>query len=247
MKDRQRYFLLVACLSTVILGCAATKTTSVTRNDNDTFCTQCPENGVPTTIKIQTHLKVGVYEQLYFSFDERLNELRSFTPPGGRHLKAKTEQIQTEKVIFVDVKRPAAGTLDYNLAFDSKQQKITQYESFAFDRTLEDSANLLAQLLPNVNPQTDTSTSDDPTEAFFTATDGTDSESAAKESKEFDDAEPTLLNGSEVDTVLVRERVVAVKIFDINAPDFEQQVQSFLERHMNNCNDCYGQNVILQH
>jgi len=242
MSNLRRQHLAILLLGAVVLtGCAATKTTSVTRNDNDSFCTQCPENGVPTTIKIQTHLKVGVYEQLYFSFDERLNELKSFTPPGGRHLKARTEQIETEKVIFVDVKRPAAGTLDYNLAFDSKGQKITQYESFAFDRTAEDTANLLAQLIPGVSPQADESSADPV--ANFAASEGTATD--PKASKEFESSEPMLLDGKEVDTVLVRERVVAVKIFDINAPDFEQRVQSFLAQHMNDCNDCYGQNAIV--
>lgn len=35
-----------------------------------------------------------------------------------------------------------------------------------------------------------------------------------------------------------QERTIAYQRFDINSPDFEQQVEEFANHHLNNCNNC---------
>jgi hypothetical protein len=37
---------------------------------------------------------------------------------------------------------------------------------------------------------------------------------------------------------MTKERVVAIAMFDINACDFEDQVRTFVEHHVNQCHDC---------
>ena len=233
----------VICLSflVAVCGCAAIRSTPVTRQDDHSYCAQCPANGVPVTIKVPTHLKVEVYEQLFFEFDGT-DTITLVNSDCKRNLKVRSEQLTTEKVIFVDVKRPAAGTLGYNLEFDSKGQSITQYESFLFDRTLEDSANLIAALVPDAAQQT--RTEEGTPDNSFAATAGT--ATSAKVSTVFADRKPTNFASKDSKTssasfdenVFTRERVVAYKIFDINGVDFEQQLERFVCTHLNACHNC---------
>ncbi len=118
---------------------------------------------------------------------------------------------------------------------------ITQYESFAFDRTLEDSANLMAQLIPEANKQSNLSTADfaqdtnfanrvSPNRLFREKSTVFDQ----REVKDFSNEKPAKFENN----IFTRKRVVAYKIFDINASDFEQRLQAFLSIHLNHCHDC---------
>ncbi len=61
--------LIFLMIVTSQLGCAPMRSTPVTRQDDDSFCVQCPANGVPVVVSIPTHLKVTVYEQLFFKIE----------------------------------------------------------------------------------------------------------------------------------------------------------------------------------
>ena len=240
-----KWGLVVVLLTSI--GCAAMRTTPVTRQDDDSFCTQCPANGVPVTIKVPTHLKVKIYEQLYFKIDGNTISLQN-KDDCKRNLKVATTPIKTDKVVFVDAKRPAAGQLSYNMEFNTDAQMITQYESYLFDRSLEDSANLIAQLVPDANqqPADRISKPDFSQDSGFANQDDPNATKAGDSSidkskqlpsrvvKNFDRSAAASFNAD----VFTRERVVAFKIFDINAADFESQLESFLSHHLNSCHDC---------
>ena len=229
--------LLLAGLFT---GCASMRTTPMKRLDDDSYCVQCPANGVPITVKVPTHLEVKIYEQLFFKIDGNTIKLQN-KEDCKRNLKVATTPIKTDKVIFVDPKRPGAGTSFYNMEFNTDAQMITQYESFVYDRTLDDSSNLVAQLVPGVEPQTPGEDPDVPGSLGATPGAAGNAENndvseflPSRVVKNFDQSGAASFNAD----VFTRERVVAFKIFDINAADFESQLESFLSHHLNSCHDC---------
>lgn len=230
MKVRMALLLLA-----IVAGCTSMRSTSLTRQDDDSYVhnEKVPTPGVPVTVKVPSHLELAVVETLYFYDADKedgqidLRRLDIFKKDDRRNIKVKSEIIKTEKVITVDFKRPAAGSLEYNLGFDTKEQYITQIETFLYDRTLEDAANLIAQVVPGALEQTP-GTKPTP-EAWSTSAHGTRPDPNAQG--------PTV--GEDISTdLMIKERVVAIARFDINACDFEEQVTAFLEYHVNACHSC---------
>ena len=155
--------MLIAILVAVTaLGCTSMRSTSLTRRDNDSFGKNgVPTKGVPVTVRIPTHLQLAVVETLYYvnkaeqgAAGIQLELLKDDFFGGKRNVKVKSNIIRTDKVMTVDMKRPAAGSLEYNLMFDSEAQFINQIESFLYDRTISDTANLIATVVPGAEPGT---------------------------------------------------------------------------------------------
>ena len=126
-----------------------------------------------------------------------------------RLLGVRTEVINTAKVFTVDFKRPGSGTLDLDLKFNEKQY-FDSIKSELEDTTIKDTAALISQVIGTVK-------------AFQTSAQG-----PSDDDKEF----------MQSMNIIRDTRVVAYRRFDINAVDFEHQVEAFVNQHLNNCDQC---------
>lgn len=214
-------WVLLASLTLLTIGCNSISSTLLNRTEDDTFfgnsngepCRKCqtrPFKGIPITLRVPTHFDIAIKETVLLRADSKKRLTRVFTP--RPQLFVDTQIVETDKVFTVDVKRPAAGTLEYTMAFGDNKDPLdnTQYfkqiKSHIVDKTISDVNAALQTILPLLpKPMTGRSTAADVPPP----------------------ADPGLSN------LLSENRVVAWKRFDLDAPDFEQQVACFLEQHMN--------------
>lgn len=219
---RLKLLCALACVTT--LGCSSVKSTVLNRTQDDVFfgnsngnpdgnCAARPFNGVPITLRVPTHLDIAVKETILlrtFGSGDKMLLVRLQTPI--RQLSIEAKLVETDKVFTVDVKRPAAGTLDYTMEFGDKTgdldntQYFKQIKSHIVDKTVQDADKALQTVLPLLRKATPASAGD------------TASDLAAQ--------------------VITETRTVAWKRFDLDTPDFEMEVGCFVEQHLNCCNNC---------
>jgi hypothetical protein len=239
-----RFTLLLTGLLLLQTGCTSMKSTMLNRLSDDSFVVNGkPTNGVPITVRIPTHLDIVVAERLFYydnDPDENFVDLeRVDFKDASRNFKVETTIIQTEKVMTVDFKRPAAGTMEYNLTFDSsdatkQQQYFKQIETMLYDRTLSDTADLVARFVPGAlagTPAAETATF-----GFSISRGGNTAAGGVVAGGDV----ATLTVGSKIDNYFVKDRVVAYRRFDLNDCDFEDQVGAFISHHINDCHSCQG-------
>lgn len=171
-----------------------------------------PFKGIPVTLKIPTHLDISIVETLMFVDQPESGKL-THLPLARRHLDVLPEVQVSDKVFTVDVKRPAAGSLDYEIEFQDGKgnpQYFSQVGYHVVDQTIRDITAVVANLKP-IGPLSGESTG----------------RASATKQKEGDGVvlEPMV-------------RTVAWKRFDLNAPDFEDQVLFFVNQHVNDCHSC---------
>lgn len=171
--------VLLLPLLALLAGCTSVSSTLVNRDDSDylhgnsngkpcCFTGQTkPLKGVPITLRLPTHLDIVIKENIFI---RKGNEapVRLHTP--HRHLFLEKELVETEKVFTVDPKRPAAGTLKYNMTFGDKENE-QYFKSIAFDiqdNTIKEVTNSLNTLLPLFKQMAKPAGADDtPTAASF--------------------------------------------------------------------------------
>ena len=204
--------------STLLAGCTSISSTFLQRAEDDAMLGISngktgihdharPFKGIPVTLKIPTHLDLAIVETLLFSDDPTSGKL-THLPLSKRHLDVQPSLQLSDKVFTVDLKRPAAGSLDYEIEFQNEKDSPQYFQQISYhvvDQTLKDISAVIANLKPI-----------QPTPAFPTAN-----------QKSSD--EPSL-------APLVR--TIAWKRFDIHAPDFEDQVLAFVNQHLNDCQSC---------
>lgn len=133
--------LIGACVITASLGCTSIQSTMVTRDESNQIWERhnCL-NGIPITLKVPTHLKVYVFHIHY------LDRIGDKVVPVELDVVVKDfahELMYTEKIFFVDFKRPPAGSS--NLRVDmTEEQYIDELQHDITDRTLSDTSKLLA-------------------------------------------------------------------------------------------------------
>lgn len=204
--------IILSCIS----GCTSISSTLVNRTDNDMFVGNSngepnmhsgarPFKGVPITVRVPTHVDVAIREKVrYYAADNSLTPIKT----RHRHLFVQTDLIYTDKVFMVDVKRPAAGTLDYTMEFGAlgddvdNRQYFKSLKSKIEDKTLADVSTAISTVLQAIPTSKDDGQNEE----------GTNKDTAG---------------------VIVEERTVAWKRFDIDAYDFEDQVSLFVDQHMN--------------
>jgi hypothetical protein len=203
---------LIALMS--ITGCQSISSTLLNRTDDDFFHGNSngeptcgdqarPYKGVPITVRVPTHLDVVVKQTVWIGRDEnkRLYQIPSEHP----HVFLETKLIETDKVFTVDPKRPAAGTMKYTLDFGDRTSVAdnSQYfKTIAYkitDQTINEVNASLQTLLPLLQRSSTT----------------------AKKTGA----------GDTIDDLIVAEEhtVIAWRRFDLDAFDFEAQVQCFVE------------------
>jgi hypothetical protein len=171
-----------------------------------------PYRGIPVKIKVRTHVDVYVKEKY---------ALARVGGPKSNQWEEKSlfSHEQPLRLLFVETKE-----------IKSDQVVITDFKrpaSGTIGLTMDfDDQNYFKNVGSTVNDSTIT----DSTALLTTVLTGTGifKSSLAGERNE------TVDTGS----LLWKERVVAYQRFDINAADFEQQMEDFLNCHLNDCNQC---------
>ncbi len=221
MLKKSLRIALLASLS----GCTSISSTMLNRTDNDVFvgnsngdtksCNQSrPFKGVPITVRVPTHLDVAIKESILLARDNR-DKLYQLTS-SKRHTFVEAKLVETDKVFTVDPKRSAAGTLTQTLTFGNKGTHADDPDNSQYFKTIaykiqDDTITKVNDSLTTLLPLLGKK----PTTGKSTAGGAT--------------------------LGIIQEEVsgvIAWKRFDLDAPDFEAQVECFIEEHLNRCDDC---------
>ena len=195
------------------LGCSSMTTVLLDRNEDGSLSRNCPNpiHGIPVMLKVPSHLDINVREVTYWSASD--NELTPINSPYS-HREVDSNLQYTEKMFVVDPMKPGAGTENYGFTFKSgvanpKSDSAGHgYLDSVTYRVEDKTITQSATLLANVLPLL----KKPPTLATKTS--------------------------AEAFGLITTSRVIAFRRFNINAPDFEQQVASFLDMYLNDCNRC---------
>jgi hypothetical protein len=138
----------LACLGLgLVTGCTSIRSTWY----GDDGCQTCEKTqkhlaGVPTTLDVPTHLHIKIVKTRYGRINKDTGAI-TFYP----ELEAKSvdvSQVVQKEIFTVDFKRPASGTLSYDVKFD--KQYITHVENSLDDKTIASVAALISQILKTV-------------------------------------------------------------------------------------------------
>ncbi len=218
--------LVVATLTSCVIGCTSISSTLLNRTDNDVFvgnsngepgvyCDARPFKGVPITLRVPTHLDVAIREKIYLRKLDTGKLVRVHTK--HRNLSVDPKIVETDKVFTVDPKRPAAGTLTSTLTFGSNPSTPGG----------NDNSQYFASIVNNIKDETII----DVTAALGTLLPTLKGLSTSQNDESGDD--------KSLGSQLIEEtRTVAWKRFDLDEPGFEHIVADFVSQHMNCCNTC---------
>jgi hypothetical protein len=143
-----RNLALLACLYFGLsTGCTSIRSTWY----GDDGCQTCEKakkhlRGVPTTLEVPTHLHVQILRTRYGSFNSTTGAVTFFPELDSKSVDVA--QVIQKEIFTVDFKRPASGTLAYDVKFD--KQYITKIENSLDDKTIASVANLISQVLKTV-------------------------------------------------------------------------------------------------
>lgn len=200
--------LLLFCVVLASIGCSSFKTNFLFRSeDNSHWQREKHLKGVPVTLKIPTHVRIDVIEKRYIFLgvgQKGIVDLKQNFPLRS----VEYTPIETEKMFLVDLKRPAAGTIDATLDFDAEQQYFNKIQNNVTDQTVDAVSALLEQVAPSGLLGAPTNEGDAATNPKF-----------SKRIKEV-------------------TTVVASKVFEFDSPGFEDNVTQFLCDHLNGCHNC---------
>ena len=225
MPNKIAWLALTMC--GFLTGCTTVTSTMLNRTDNDVFvgnsngepnanCGATPFKGIPITVKVPTHLDVTISETYYLTVGKVKRADGTFVdelmeiPVKHRNLDVDADLVETDKLFTVDFPRPGSGTLDYKLDFGQDGDSYPQYFKQIKNKIVDDTIKDVSMAVESVIPKLASLT-------------GAGSFDASDELKK---------------QMVVGNRVVAWRRFDISAPDFEWQVKCFVQKHVNNCNEC---------
>lgn len=215
---------IAICLVLGMSGCTSVSSTVLTREDSDSmsgnsnghmtpFHANKPFKGIPVTVRVPTHVDIRIDETLYFQ-KESMNPI----PLSSRHFTAHPEVVYSDKLISVDPKRPASGTLNYTLGFPNTETEYYDRQHFnkvtygVDDNTIKTITGILNTVVPSL----------------------------PKPKGLFNESLPRDTSNS----LSTLTRTVAWKRFDISSPDFERSIADFVSLHLNSCHGC-GENACI--
>lgn len=204
---------LLLCAS----GCRSISSTFVQRMDDDRLLGNSNGNpGLHDNAKpfkgIPVSIPVLTHVDISIS-EEIFLDKETLVPvqTNRRNLMANATPVTSDKIFAVDPKKAASGQSEYTLEMQEGRQFFKKIDQDITDTTIKDINAALGQILPQPLPK--------PVPAPSTKL-------------SFDNA-----NQSQTDFVPVT-RHVAWKRFDVSAPDFQDQIATFVNRHLNHCNSC---------
>jgi hypothetical protein len=172
-------------------------------------------NGIPITLKVPTHVKLYVFD-VHFVQVIDLGGGKQEVVPVELDVPIRdfaSEFIYTEKIFTVDFKRPAGGSANLRLDI-SDDQYIKEIQHDITDTTIQNITDQLAQLLPGGT--------------LFPAQAKPKTPTGATASLAANQVSPSSVKS-----------LVAVGVFEVDAPDFEQRIREFLDCHINQAHDAW--------
>ena len=141
-------------------GCSSFRTTAVDRYEQDTLVVnpERPMKGIPVSLKVPTHLELKVIETTYWEKQENPGEKPTLVPLSTcRATRSVNHELcYTEKIFLVDPVRPGAGIQNYGFTFasgdkanpsDAGKGYLRNVDYKIDDRTIQESANLVSNVL----------------------------------------------------------------------------------------------------
>lgn len=205
-------------------GCTSLRTTFFSRLEDDTLLkeNEKPVHGLPVMVKVPTHLELRVEEIVHLVREPNTTNLHTLSPDSQLLRSVQADLRFTEKMFVLDPKRPASGTAAYGMTFQSKPKANS---NAARDAAAESAGHgYLQGLKYKVDDQTITNVT-----AFLANIAPLLASPIA--------AEPSSEMGPVVG-LYTTQRTIAFGLFDLASPDFENEVNSFLELHLNACQPC---------
>ncbi len=201
----------------VLGGCTSFTSTALKRFDDNSYAGQSNgQSGLLGQARpfkgIPITLQVPTHLDIYIDeiyFVKLTKHAATEIPGDTRLLKVRTEVINSDKVFTVDFKRPGSGILDLDMTFDQDEQYFKSIVSQLEDDTIKDTATLIATSIESIR--------------------GLSASSGLEEGIE---------SALKAANIVQDTRVVAFQRFDLNSPTFEQEVECFVNTHLNDCNRC---------
>lgn len=201
---------LLLCILALCAGCTSIESTMVTRDEsNQDWERHNCLNGIPITLKVPTHLKLYVFEKHY------LQQIRDVDG----------------KVISIEPVEVDVAVRDFAHEF-MYTEKIFVVD---FKRPPAGSANLRMNMTED---QYIDEIQHDITEQTVTAVTGLLGAFTGKPEPKPGTVSGNVVNPLKPDFKEIRS-LVAVGIFEIDAPDFEQKIKQFLDCHVNKSHDAW--------
>ena len=198
-------------------GCSTMKSTMLNRLDNDMMVGNSNgEPGCHCDAKPSEGMPITVRVPTHL--DVEITEMYYLAVVDGklqelhtdhRNLDINSKLVETEKVFTVDFPRPASGVLKYNVTMGT--DKDSQYFKQIKNEITDDTIKDVAKAIAKVAPVL----------AKPVSAGDFQTSSAIK------------------DQLIAEQRTVAWKRFDIDSPDFEEQVRFFVDDNLNKCHDCH--------
>lgn len=197
---------LVSCI-----GCASVKTTVLDRKPGGhlTKGSERPINGVPVMLRVPTHLDVTITQTEFWDPKSgKFQQVGAEMP--SRHVETKI--IETEKLFFLDPKRVASGTGIYGFSFDGGDADTpgnpgNGYLTGLTYEAVDTTVAQSASLITNIASTLGNLKSDE------------------------DEAQAMADNAK----VIMTQRTIAFRKFDINSPSIEEDVRGFCAQYLNDC------------
>lgn len=220
--------LLMLVVAAAIPGCTTFKSTMFHRGEDNQHWYEGPVlKGIPTTLRVITHVRVDIVEHRYLTgkteptSDRKALGISAADPAinwldnGAPRRSVVIIPIETEKIVTIDPKRPLSGTAD-KINFTFAGQQVDQLEYQVNDDTLEDITAIVTDLFPDgvipegTQPAADTTNSMDiPAEGHVLAK-----------------------------AMLQVDATVASTLLEIDDPNFEGNLRYFIDNQLNECHDC---------
>lgn len=205
-----RFALLAVLL--LSLGCATYSSMPLNRSDDHRLTKerQCGVKGVPIAVQVPSHLDLYIEETFYLLADSE-GIFREVPLTDHRGLPQRNLGIRTEMI-----RTKKIFVVDFKRAAAGTSSSGLKFND--------------DQYLEEITGEIEDETLEQATEAFTAIAPLLSGRPTSA------GAETRRLNSEAVSGT----RVVAYRRFDLNAPDFEQQVSDFVDLHMNACHDCGG-------
>lgn len=198
---RLQFFTIIFAVAGVVSGCSSINSRLVNWDGEHREWTGKKLKGTPVTVPVQSHVRLTVVDEYW---------MNSKYVPVTQGRTVKYEPIITQQIYTVDPKRPAAGTIDYDLAARDNYSLKT-VDSTIDDKTIEEISAALNRIASAGGLR-----------------------AALGVSTAAGDATPTPPPAVNPYKDLYRiEETVASQVFEVKDPWFQQKVDDFLAIHLN--------------
>lgn len=234
--NRRHFIQSSLLLSIGMAGCRSIESTFIQRNPFTNEIAGTSLDGYPITLKVPTHVRVTLYQNHFLTGTADSWQLIQVEGASGplSAVSFSTQLVETEKIFTIDHKRPLAGQIQYGVNF-TEDQYIDEFSEAATEDALRQSTIAMARtidILQGGSPgaRTDAQRTRTLKDAGLTFDSLYDSTAAPKPRLAPTEAfvggfDPDTVPGDPVSSVL------ATDLFEIEDPEFDLKVASFLQCH----------------